>query len=76
MPNETDPFSDRIHIEQPEISAHIVVPEKERAAPQQVTVNTTLSPSRDGPRLERRDRSRRQLFARMQREKKSVEKAG
>jgi hypothetical protein len=33
MPNETDPFSDRIHIERLEISTHIGVPEKERAAP-------------------------------------------
>ena len=47
MSNETDPFSDRIHIEQLEISAHIGVPEKERAASHRLTVNTTLSPSRD-----------------------------
>jgi hypothetical protein len=33
MPNETDPFSDRIHIEQLEISAHIVVPEKSASRP-------------------------------------------
>jgi dihydroneopterin aldolase len=44
MPNETDPFSDRIHIEQLEVSTHIGVPEKERATPQRLAVSITLWP--------------------------------
>jgi 7,8-dihydroneopterin aldolase/epimerase/oxygenase len=44
MPNETDPFSDRIHIEQLEVSTHIGVPEKERATRQRLTVSITLWP--------------------------------
>jgi len=47
MPNETDPFSDRIHIEQLEVSTHIGVPEKERAALQRLTVSITLWPRHD-----------------------------
>jgi hypothetical protein len=31
--NEPNPLSDRIHIEQLEISAHVGVPEKERSTP-------------------------------------------
>ncbi len=31
MPNEPNPLSDRIHIEELEISAHVGVPEKERS---------------------------------------------
>jgi 7,8-dihydroneopterin aldolase/epimerase/oxygenase len=47
MPNETDPFSDRIHIEQLEVSTHIGVPEKERATPQRLTVSITLWPKQE-----------------------------
>ncbi len=44
MPSEPNPFSDRVHIEQLEISAHIGVPEKERAKPQRLTVSISLWP--------------------------------
>jgi dihydroneopterin aldolase len=44
MPNEPNLFSDRIHIEQLEISARIGVPEKERASPQRLTVNISFWP--------------------------------
>jgi 7,8-dihydroneopterin aldolase/epimerase/oxygenase len=44
MPNEPNPFSDRIHIEQLEISAHIGVPEKERSTPQRLTVSISFWP--------------------------------
>jgi dihydroneopterin aldolase len=47
MPNEPDPLSDQIHIEQLEIFAHIGVPEKERATPQRLTVSITLWPKQD-----------------------------
>jgi len=47
MPNERDLFSDHIHIEELEISAHIGVPEEERANPQRLTVSITLWPNRD-----------------------------
>jgi hypothetical protein len=40
MPNEPNLSSDRIHIEQLEISAHIGVLEEERAMPQRLTVAT------------------------------------
>jgi dihydroneopterin aldolase len=36
MPNKPNPLSDRIHIEQLEISAYIGVPEKERSTPQRL----------------------------------------
>src|SRR5438876_9272789 len=49
MPNEPNPFSDQIHIEQLEISAHIGVPEEERAAPQRLAVSISFWLSR-GPR--------------------------
>ena len=52
MPNEPNPFSDRIHIEQLEISARIGVPEKERATPQRLTVSISF-----WPYYERRDLS-------------------
>jgi hypothetical protein len=42
MPNEPNPLSDRIHIEQLEISAHIGVPEKERSTPQRLTVSISF----------------------------------
>jgi len=41
MPNEPNPFSDRIHIE---VSTHIGVPEEERAAPQRLTVSISFWP--------------------------------
>jgi dihydroneopterin aldolase len=44
MPNEPNPLSDRIHIEQLEISAHIGVPEKERSTPQRLTVSISFRP--------------------------------
>jgi dihydroneopterin aldolase len=44
MPNEPNPLSDRIHIEQLEISARIGVPEEERATPQQLTLSISLWP--------------------------------
>jgi dihydroneopterin aldolase len=44
MPNEPNPFSDRIHIEQLEISTRVGVPEEERAAPQRLTVSISLWP--------------------------------
>ena len=44
MPNEPTPFSDRIHIEQLEISTRIGVPEEERAASQRLTVSISLWP--------------------------------
>jgi 7,8-dihydroneopterin aldolase/epimerase/oxygenase len=42
--NESYPSSDRIHIEQLEISARIGVPEEERAAPQRLTVSISFWP--------------------------------
>ncbi|HEU5246620.1 MAG TPA: dihydroneopterin aldolase [Candidatus Udaeobacter sp.] len=47
MPNEPNPLSDRIHIEQLEISARIGVPEKERSTPQRLTVSISFWPYRD-----------------------------
>jgi dihydroneopterin aldolase len=44
MPNELNPLSDRIHIEQLELSARIGVPEKERATPQRLTVSISFWP--------------------------------
>jgi 7,8-dihydroneopterin aldolase/epimerase/oxygenase len=44
MPNEPNPFSDRIHIEGLEVLTHIGVPEKERATPQRVTVSISFWP--------------------------------
>jgi len=44
MPNEPNPFADRIHIEQLEIFARVGVPEKERASAQRLTVNITFWP--------------------------------
>lgn len=38
---------DTIHIAQLELSAHIGVPDEERAAPQRLTVNLALEPARD-----------------------------
>src|SRR5437899_11491638 len=44
MPNELNPFSDRIHIEQLELSARVGVPEKERSTPQRLTVSISFWP--------------------------------
>ena len=51
MSNEPDLFSDRIHIEQLEISARVGVREKERAAPQRLTASITLWPQRQAEEL-------------------------
>jgi 7,8-dihydroneopterin aldolase/epimerase/oxygenase len=47
MPNEPSPLSDRIHIEQLEISARVGVPEKERATPQRLTISISFWPYHD-----------------------------
>jgi 7,8-dihydroneopterin aldolase/epimerase/oxygenase len=44
VPTEPNPLSDRIHIEQLEIFAHIGVPEKERSTPQRLTVSISFWP--------------------------------
>jgi FolB domain-containing protein len=44
MPSELHPSCDRIHIEQLEVSTHIGVPEKERDAPQRLTVSISFWP--------------------------------
>jgi 7,8-dihydroneopterin aldolase/epimerase/oxygenase len=44
VPNEPNPLSDRIHIEQLEVSAHVGVPEKERSTPQRLTVSISFWP--------------------------------
>lgn len=44
MPNEPNPFSDRIHIEGLEVLTHIGVPAQERATPQPVMVSISLWP--------------------------------
>jgi dihydroneopterin aldolase len=44
MPNEPNPFSDRIHIEGLEVLTHIGVPAQERATPQLVIVSISLWP--------------------------------
>jgi len=46
MRNEPNPFSDRIHIEELEISARIGVPEDERATPQRLTISISFWPCR------------------------------
>jgi len=47
VPNESHPSSDRIHIEQLEISARIGVPEEERATPQRLVVSISFWPYRE-----------------------------
>jgi dihydroneopterin aldolase len=47
MPNEPNPLSDQIHIEQLEISTRIGVPEKERATAQRLTVSISFWPYYD-----------------------------
>jgi 7,8-dihydroneopterin aldolase/epimerase/oxygenase len=44
MPNEPNPMSDRIHIEQLEISACVGVPEEERSTPQRLIVSISFWP--------------------------------
>src|SRR6266571_6204638 len=44
MPSESNPFSDRIHIKELEVSTRIGVPEEERAAPQRLTVSISFWP--------------------------------
>jgi len=51
MSNEPDLFSDRIRIEQLEISARVGVPEKERATSQRLTATVTLWPQRQAEEL-------------------------
>ena len=47
MPSEPNQLSDRIHIEELEISARIGVPEKERSTPQRLTINISFWPYYD-----------------------------
>jgi FolB domain-containing protein len=47
MSNEPNPFADRIHIEQLEISTRVGVSHEERAAPQRLTVSISLWPSNE-----------------------------
>ena len=51
MSNEPDLSSDRIRIEQLEISARVGVPEKERATSQRLTATVTLWPQRQAEEL-------------------------
>ena len=44
MPNEPNPFSDEIHIEQLEVSSVIGVSEHERKTPQRLTINISFWP--------------------------------
>jgi 7,8-dihydroneopterin aldolase/epimerase/oxygenase len=44
MSNEPNRLSDQIHIEELELSAHIGVPDEERAAPQRLTVSISFWP--------------------------------
>jgi len=44
VPNKRNSLSDRIHIEELEISTRIGVPEKERATPQRLTVSISFWP--------------------------------
>jgi dihydroneopterin aldolase len=44
MANEPNRLSDRIHIEQLEVSTHIGVPDEERRAPQRLTVSISFWP--------------------------------
>ena len=44
MPNESNPFADRIHIEQLEVYTHIGVPEEERATSQRLTASISFWP--------------------------------
>ena len=44
MSNESYRFCDEVHIDQLEVSAHIGVPEQERAAPQRLTISISFWP--------------------------------
>jgi len=44
VPNESDAFLDKIHIEQLDVYTRVGVPEEERAKPQRLTVNISLWP--------------------------------
>ena len=44
MPNESNPFSDEIHIEQLDVSSVIGVSEHERKTPQRLTINISFWP--------------------------------
>jgi dihydroneopterin aldolase len=44
VPNEPNPLSDQIHIEQLEVSTRIGVPETERATPQRLTASISFWP--------------------------------
>jgi 7,8-dihydroneopterin aldolase/epimerase/oxygenase len=44
VPNESDRFSDEIHIEQLDVFTRIGVPEEERAKPQRLAVSISLWP--------------------------------
>jgi dihydroneopterin aldolase len=44
VPNESHPFSDKIHIEQLEVFTRIGVPEEERANPQKLTASISFWP--------------------------------
>jgi len=44
VPNESHPFSDRIHIEQLEVSTRIGVLKEERGTPQRLTVSISFWP--------------------------------
>src|SRR2546421_6079419 len=46
MSNESQPFSDEIHIEQLEVSSIIGVSEHERKTPQRLTINISFWPRR------------------------------
>ena len=46
MSNESQPFSDEIHIEQLEVSSVIGVSEHERKTPQRLTINISFWPRR------------------------------
>jgi dihydroneopterin aldolase len=46
MPSKCDPFSDEIHIEQLELSSVIGVLERERKAPQRLTISISFWPRR------------------------------
>jgi dihydroneopterin aldolase len=48
VPNEVNPFSDCIHIEQLEVSTRIGVPDEERATPQRLTASISFRPYHDG----------------------------
>jgi 7,8-dihydroneopterin aldolase/epimerase/oxygenase len=48
MPTESNPLSDRIHIEQLEVFGHVGVPEKERSIPQRLTVSISFWPYHEG----------------------------